>query len=139
VTVLVRSGKPIVAGGFSFGAEVVPVSLKEWPAADRRLLSGLVLIAAGGSASFEIDPLDWVRKPRDNPALAVAPAVRELRLPTLCLAGAEEEDTPCASLAGTPGVKVVRLPGSHHFDGDYTAVAEGVFQFIQTVTAARHP
>jgi type IV secretory pathway VirJ component len=139
VTSLVRSGKPVVAGGFSFGAEVVPVSMKEWPAADRRLVSGLVLIAPGNSASFEIDPLDWVRTPRENPALGVAPAVRELGLPALCLAGADEDDTPCPSLAGTPGVRVVRLPGSHHFNGDYPAVAGAVFQFIQAVTAQRRP
>jgi type IV secretory pathway VirJ component len=139
VTSLVRSGKPVVAGGFSFGAEVVPVSLKESPAADRRLVSGLVLIAPSNSASFEIDPLDWVRTPRENPALGVTPAVRALGMPTLCLAGADEEDTPCPSLAGGPGVKVVRLPGSHHFDGDYPAVSEAVFQFIHAVTAERRP
>jgi type IV secretory pathway VirJ component len=139
VTSLVRSGKPVVGGGFSFGAEVVPVSLKEWPAADRRLLSGLVLIAPGGSASFEIDPLDWVRKPRENPALGVAAAVRDLGLPALCLAGADEDDTPCPLLAGTPGMRVVRLPGSHHFDGDYPAVSDAVFQFISTAIAGRRP
>ena len=30
VAVLAASGKPIFVGGFSFGAEVVPVSLREW-------------------------------------------------------------------------------------------------------------
>ena len=65
--------------------------------------------------------------------------VREVGLPTLCLAGSDEDDTPCTLLAGTPGVKVVRLPGSHHFDGDYPAVAEAVFQFIRAVTAEKRP
>ena len=43
--------------------------------------------APGLSASFEIDPLDWIRTPRENPETRVAPAVRAVGLPTLCLAG----------------------------------------------------
>ena len=131
VAVLATSGKPIFAGGFSFGAEVVPVSLREWSPAERRRLSGLVLISPSESASFEIDPLDWIRRPKDNPATRVAPAVRDVGLPTLCLSGPDEDDTPCPALVGAPLVRVVRLPGSHHFNNDYTAVAETVRRFLQ--------
>jgi len=136
-TTLARSGKPVAAGGFSFGAEVVPVALRNWSAADRRLLNGLVMIAPGLSASFEIDPLDWVRTPQENPAARVAPAVRDLSLPALCLAGADETDTPCAMLAGAPAVRTVRLPGSHHFNSDYGAVGETVLEFIRSVVEKR--
>jgi type IV secretory pathway VirJ component len=130
-TVAAHAQRPVFAGGFSFGAEVVPVALRAWPAADRRMLGGMVLIGPGLSASFEIDPLDWVRTPEENPATRVADAVRADGLPILCLAGTDEEDTPCSSLTGVPGVRVVRLPGSHHFNGDYAAVAEAVNQFIR--------
>ena len=135
VTVLARSRHPIFAGGFSFGAEIVPVALREWTASDRQMLSGLTLIGPGLSASFEIDPLDWVRTPQENPETRVASAVRALGVPALCLAGADEEDSPCPSLAGVSGVHVVRLPGSHHFNGDYGAVADAVYQFIRSVPA----
>jgi type IV secretory pathway VirJ component len=139
VMVLARAGRPVLAGGFSFGAEVVPVALKAWPAADRHLLSGLVLIAPGLSASFEIDPLDWIRTPQENPATRIAPAVRELAIPALCLAGIDETDTPCALLAGAPGVKTVRLPGSHHFNSDYSVVAETVLDFVRAASAGKNP
>ncbi len=143
VAVLARSRHPIFAGGFSFGAEIVPVALREWPAADRQMLSGLVMVGPGLSASFEIDPLDWIRTPQENAETRVGPAVRALGLPALCLAGADEEDTPCPSLAGAPGVRVVRLPGSHHFNGDYPGVADAVYQFIRTVSSTpssdKHP
>ena len=102
------------------------------------MLAGLVLIGPGPSASFEIDPLDWVRTPEENPATRVAPAIRALGLPTLCVAGTDEEDTPCAAVAGVAGVRVVRLPGSHHFNSDYAAVADAVHQFIRD-TIAKHP
>ena len=134
-TTIVRAQRPVFAGGFSFGAEVLPVALREWMPQERRILSGLVLIGPGLSASFEIDPLDWVRTPVENPATRVADAIRVDALPTLCVAGTEEEDTPCASLARTAGVHVVRLPGSHHFNSDYSAVADAVIQFIRSVSS----
>ena len=137
VGVLAAAGRPIFAGGFSFGAEVVPVSLREWSPAERKQLSGLVLISPSVSASFEIDPLDWIRRPVDNPATRVAPAVAEVALPTLCLSGQDEDDTPCPALVGAPLVRVVRLPGSHHFNNDYTAVADTVGRFLRATLAGR--
>jgi len=136
--VLAGSGRPIFAGGFSFGAEVVPVALTAWAAADRRTLAGLVLISPGPSASFEIDPLDWIRQPAENPETRVAPAVRALAIPTLCVSGSDEQESGCAPLAGAPLVQAVRLPGSHHFNSDYTAVGEAVARFIRAA-GERHP
>jgi type IV secretory pathway VirJ component len=136
-SVLARAARPVFAGGYSFGAEVLPVVLNTWPAAERKDLSGLVLIAPSPSASFEIDPLDWIRRPTDNPATSVAAAVRAVGIPTLCLAGAAEEDSPCPAVTGVPGVHVVRLPGSHHFNSDYSAVADAVAQFIRTSSERR--
>ena len=130
-TLLVRAQRPVFVGGFSFGAEVVPVALRAWTPADRRMLGGIVLIGPGLSASFEIDPLDWVRTPEENPATRVGDAIRAIALPTLCLAGTDEEDSPCPPLATMPAIRVVRLPGSHHFNGDYGAVAEAVNQFVR--------
>jgi len=129
--ILARAAKPIFIGGFSFGAEVVPVALTDWTPVERRALAGLALIAPGPSASFEIDPLDWIRKPQENPETRVAPAIRADAVPTLCLAGADEDDSPCGSLGGISSVRVVRLPGSHHFNSNYSAVGETVAQFIR--------
>jgi type IV secretory pathway VirJ component len=139
VTTLARAQRPVFAGGFSFGAEVVPVALREWAPAERRVVNGLALVAPGLSASFEIDPLDWVRTPEENPATRVADAVRAVGLPTLCIAGTDEEDSPCPLLAGTPGERIVRLPGSHHFNSDYAAVAEAVYEFIRSVSPPQRP
>jgi type IV secretory pathway VirJ component len=115
------------------------VTLAEWPAADRHQVAGLVLIAPSKSASFEIDPLDWVRTPADNPATHTVPAMRQLGLPLLCLAGADETDSPCPTLAGAPGIRISRLPGSHHFKGDYAAVADTVSDFIRSTSADKRP
>ena len=60
----------------------------------------------------------------------VADEVRKLRVPTLCLTGQQEEprDTACDDLAGVG--EVVKLPGSHHFNGKYEDVGKVVLEFI---------
>jgi type IV secretory pathway VirJ component len=136
-TVLARAAKPMFAGGFSFGAEVVPVALAEWTPMERRGLAGLVLIAPGPSASFEIDPLDWVRKPQPNAATRVDAAVRADAVSTLCLSGADEDDSPCSALTAAAGVRAVQLPGSHHFNSNYSAVGQIVAEFIRASSEKR--
>jgi type IV secretory pathway VirJ component len=139
VAILARSGRPVFVGGYSFGAEVSPVAVAQWPPGERRMLTGLVLIAPGTSASFEIDPLDWIRTPAENPATRVAPAIHEDALPVVCVAGTDEDDSPCGSLAGLQASRIVRLPGAHHFNGDYAAVANAVASFIRATSPGRQP
>jgi type IV secretory pathway VirJ component len=131
--VLAALGRPVIVGGYSFGAEVVPVVLRTWPAAQRSTIDGLALVAPGPSASFEIDPLDWLRTPPEDPTMRVAPAVQEVRLPTLCVAGSEDPESACHAVANVPAFRVVRLPGSHHFDGNYAAVGETIATFIDRI------
>ncbi len=134
VDVLGSEGKPIFAGGYSFGAEVVPVSLRRWSADERRRLAGLVLLAPGLSASYEINPLDWVREPKTDPETMVASAVREGGVPALCLAGEQEDDSGCTAIERAPGVRVVHLPGGHHFGDDYDGLTQTILQFMRERT-----
>jgi type IV secretory pathway VirJ component len=130
-------GVPIFAGGYSFGAGVLPAAIARWPAADRDALAGLVLISPGVSAEFEISPLDWIRTAPPDPNTRVAPVLRLLARPTLCLAGTEETGGACFESSAAPGVQVVRLPGSHHYRGDYAKVGAAVGDFIDQQLAKR--
>jgi type IV secretory pathway VirJ component len=60
----------------------------------------------------------------------VADAVRRIHVPTFCLTGQLEEarDTACDDL-GNAG-ELVKLPGSHHFNGKYDDVGSAVLSFI---------
>ncbi|HUL72467.1 MAG TPA: AcvB/VirJ family lysyl-phosphatidylglycerol hydrolase [Vicinamibacterales bacterium] len=125
----VLTGVPQFVGGYSFGAEVTPFAIETWPAAERARVRGQLLIAPGETASFEVSPMDWVFRAKETPR-RVADAVRRLGLPTFCLAGQTEDprDTACDDL-GKSAV-TVRLPGSHHFNGNYDAVGKAVLAFI---------
>ena len=165
VAALGRLDVPVFIGGYSFGAAVVPIALTHWPDADRQSIAGLVLLTPGPSASFEIDPLDWLRTPKVNPATRIAPALRAMALPTLCVLGTTEDADECPSehevnvgwgaAHGAPGavdvaargvtgvsrgqlagLRIVRLPGSHHFHGDYAAVGRAIADFVSDRAAA---
>jgi type IV secretory pathway VirJ component len=61
----IPDGVKIFAGGYSFGAETVPVALAASALAEGGALSriaGLVLLEPGPYATFEVRPLDWIRK-----------------------------------------------------------------------------
>jgi type IV secretory pathway VirJ component len=118
VRVLEPAGLPIFVGGYSFGAEVAPVVLAaEWSAAERQRIAGLLLLAPGASASFRVNPLDWIREPPVDPKHRIDDAARRLGgLRTLCVAGRDDTTSACGALADVPGVMVARVPGTHHFE-----------------------
>jgi type IV secretory pathway VirJ component len=109
------------------------VALRAWTPPERSALAGLALVAPGPSASFEIDPLDWLRTPPEDPATRVAPAVQALGVRALCVQGADDTESACRDLPGDPLVRVARLPGSHHFDGNYEAVGDSIAVFVQSI------
>ena len=136
VGALADSNVPIFLGGYSFGAEVTPFIIGAWNEAERKRVAGQVLIAPSETASFEVSPLDWVFRAKPT-AMRVPEQARALKMPTLCIAGQTEaaSDTACDNL-GTAGEQV-RLPGSHHFNGNYDAVGQAVLTFIDKTGRAK--
>jgi type IV secretory pathway VirJ component len=128
--VLAASHVPLFIGGYSFGGEVTPFIVHTWTDAERRRLAGQVLIGPGETASFEVSPLDWVFRAKETPR-RVSDEIRQLRIPTLCVAGQREDarDTACDDLGAS--ADVARLPGSHHFNGNYDEVGRVVLAFVE--------
>ena len=128
----------VYAGGYSFGAEVVPAALADGAAARPPLsrLGGLVLLAPGPYASFEISPLDWFRSDEPKTEHPVRKAIESLRgVPLLCLEPSDHSGSGCPP-DEAPGSTRVKLPGGHHFAGDYDALAEQIFEFLKRAGAA---
>jgi type IV secretory pathway VirJ component len=130
---------PIFAGGFSFGAEVVPVSLarQTHPSSPVARLGGLVLLAPGPYATFEVSPLDWIFENNSPTRFPVAAALQqEERLPILCLEPASGEKSGCPARP-QPNLRHLRMAGSHHFGGDYATLAETILKFVREVGGER--
>jgi len=129
---------PVYAGGYSFGAEVVPVTLAAAPAPDPALarIQGLVLVGPGRYATFEVSPLDWIftsHLPTEHPVRSALQ--KEERLPVLCLEPASGADSGCPQ-EPLPHLTRLQLPGSHHFGGDYGTLAKKIAEFIHRVGQA---
>ena len=132
-------GAPVFAGGYSFGAEVVPVVLDR-PERGADGVTGLVLIAPGPYASFEVHLTDWLRSKEKPTPHRVLDHLRHLAdLPVLCLAPESDEESVCPSLDGEARREVVLLPGSHHFGGDYERLGQEALRFIEAMVAGPPP
>jgi type IV secretory pathway VirJ component len=124
---------PVFVGGYSFGAESVPVVVAAGAKTGKTLarLAGLVLLAPGPYATFEVSPLDWIRTHEQPTSHPVAASVSGLdAMPVLCLEPKSSETSGCPSAPRT-GYLHEELPGGHHFDGDYDGLVDRIASFVQ--------
>ena len=107
--------------GYSFGASLVPVVANRLPDDLRKRVDGGVLISPDDEAVFEIHVGDWFGSTHHDEALPIGPEMAASKVPLVCVHGADESDSFC--LKPQPAhVRVVQLPGGHHYDGDYGAL-----------------
>jgi type IV secretory pathway VirJ component len=130
VDLLRAAGKPILLGGYSFGAEVAPFLVTPD-------FAGVVLVAPGPFATWEVSPMDWLRQKEKASPDPVRPRIESLgaALPLLCVYGADDRESACSSLATTPARLVRALGGGHHFGGDYDIIADAVAGFVEKTLA----
>ncbi|KND56215.1 Type IV secretory pathway, VirJ component [Candidatus Paraburkholderia kirkii] len=109
--------------GYSFGADAMPFAYNRLPDAVRAQVSYISLMGFSPAADFQIRVTGWLGMPASDKALKVRPELDRLP-PSMvqCIYGEKEEDTLCPALTKT-GIEVVKLPGDHHFGGDYDALA----------------
>jgi type IV secretory pathway VirJ component len=108
--------------GYSQGADVLPFVVNRLSPPMRARLAGAAAIGLSDKALFEFHVSNWISDSNDG--LPVAPEVAKLAgLKMTCIYGKDERDSLCPNLAG---VQAVALPGGHHFNGDYAAVATAV-------------
>jgi type IV secretory pathway VirJ component len=116
--------------GYSFGADWLPFLVNRLPADLQQRVRLVVLLAPGASVNVEIKVGDWFRDVERPGAISVAPEAARIRLPTLCVYGVDEAHTSiCPGLQGA-NVRLLRMPGGHHFGNRYTAIETAILQSI---------
>ncbi|WP_333623058.1 virulence factor family protein [Stenotrophomonas indicatrix] len=113
--------------GFSQGADVLPATINQLDAGTRAGVERIVLLSVGRNADFEFHVSNWLGG--GGGGLPIAPEVAKLPAArTLCVYGDKDEDALCPDLPGNDGVHKVKLPGDHHFGGDYDRLAEVILK-----------
>jgi type IV secretory pathway VirJ component len=111
--------------GYSQGADVLPFAVNRLPARSRALVAQTVLLGPGQNAAFEFHLANWIGNDDGLPILPET--IRLNAADTLCLYGADEQDSLCPMIP--PGhVRAVSLAGGHHFDGAYDKLAELILE-----------
>ena len=117
----------VILVGYSQGADVLPFALNRLPPASRRLVMHAVLMGLGTNASFEFHVGNWLGNDAEDDLPIRPEAVRLDPRKTLCIYGADEEDSLCPELAPA-SVEALAMPGGHHFDGAYDELAATILK-----------
>jgi len=117
----------VVLIGYSFGADALPAIIPKLPEGVRTQVSRVVLIGAGPNGDLRFHPVSWLNlAPRDS--FPVAPAIAALKdVKITCIYGDKEHHDICPNLPDDVVAKI-RLPGGHHFNGDYATLGEAVLR-----------
>jgi type IV secretory pathway VirJ component len=113
--------------GYSQGADVLPFAINRLPQTARGLVRYSVLMGLSQEASFEFHVGNWLGNDDDD-ALPIKPEGSKLDpRRTLCIYGADEDDSLCPQLAPA-SVEALKMPGGHHFDGAYDELAATIIE-----------
>jgi type IV secretory pathway VirJ component len=130
-------GKPLLFGGYSFGAEVAPFVYGR-PELQGVDFQALLSIAPGLFATWEMSPLDWVRPHEKASPDHVKQRLESLdKVPVLCVYGTSDDESACIGMKSTDKRRVEALGGGHHFGGDYDVIADAVGDFVVKVLDRR--
>lgn len=122
--------------GYSFGADVLPFVVNRLPEDLKARIDRVVLLGPSTDAQFQFHLSNWFEgASRDS-----VPTLPEVRRMTgqklLCIYGKEEGESLCPLLDPHLAVRIP-LPGGHHFDGNYPALAEKILALETPVPPGR--
>ena len=113
----------IILAGYSHGADILPFVADRLPPDVASRVSLLAMLGLGTGASFQFHFADLLRDVRRKTDLPILPELEKLRGHSmLCIYGTDEDDSACRDADST---LIARrpLPGDHHFDRAYAAIA----------------
>ncbi|MHB8745674.1 MAG: AcvB/VirJ family lysyl-phosphatidylglycerol hydrolase [Gammaproteobacteria bacterium] len=116
--------------GFSFGASWLPFLVNRLPDDLRQRVVLVALLAPGKFANVEVKFDDWFRDVHRPGALDVTSEAARIRLPLLCVYGAEQETEALCPILHGSNVRILRMPGGHHFNHDYAPVEAAILKHL---------
>lgn len=121
----------VILIGYSRGADVLPFMADRLAPELRRRIAVIALLGLSPTVDFEFHLTDWLHNGSNKERYAVLPQVERLQGPrVLCFYGAAERDSLCRKL-DPARYGIVEMPGGHHFDGRYQAIAGRILAAAQ--------
>lgn len=108
--------------GYSFGASVAPFIASNFSDPLKETLKGVYCLSPDETGDFEIhisDMLNFGHKEKYN---VISELKKNAILNPVCIFG-NEEDSELRKLFSVTGIRVEILPGSHHYNNDFKALA----------------
>jgi type IV secretory pathway VirJ component len=120
----------VIVIGYSRGAGVAPFMVNRLPEELRARVRLMALLGAEHTAGFKFHLTDLFSLGSTKGEPPVLPEIERFgtATPLICFYGADETDTICPQL--TAPHEVVKLGGGHHFDGNYGAIGDRIYQAL---------
>lgn len=126
----------VVLIGYSFGANILPFAYNRLPDATRERVRMVTLLSPELATDFEVHLAGWLGQQASGeaamPILPEASRIDPSRL--VCVYGEQEAATTLCAQPGLGAARLMRLPGGHHYDGDYEALARRLIEALQQVS-----
>jgi type IV secretory pathway VirJ component len=114
--------------GYSIGADVMPFMAGRMTEATKDKLAVVAMLGPGTHTEFEFRLSNWLTEENRPEGHALVPEMAKLtKPPVLLICGSEEDGTLCQNYSA-PNVKNLVLPGGHHFNKEYTKIAQAILQ-----------
>jgi type IV secretory pathway VirJ component len=116
--------KTFILVGYSFGASVAPFAAANFPEPLKEKLKGVYSLSPDVKADFEIHIADMLSLESSNDNYDVIAEIKKIKAYNpVCFFGSEE-DPEIRKRFTESDIKTVEIPGSHHYNNDYTKIAE---------------
>jgi type IV secretory pathway VirJ component len=117
-----RADRPIILVGYSFGADIAATVYAHLPPDLRDRIHLVSLLGLSREADYAVG----IMKITGGRQLTI-PAVASISGPHVqCFEGVDEGERSGCTNVDPNHVQVVAVPGGHHFDGDYDAIAKQI-------------
>jgi type IV secretory pathway VirJ component len=116
--------------GYSFGADVIPFVTSRLPSTLKKLIKGVYSLSPDEKGDFEIHVTDMLSLGSSKDNYNVTEEIKLIKhYNPVCIFG-DQEDTALKKHFSETGARIVVLPGSHHYNNDFSAVSEAIFSRI---------
>ena len=119
--------------GYSFGADVMPASYNRLSPEQKTKVKAISLLSLSHKVDYVISFRGWLGFQTEGKGGNPVDDVRSIRPEIIqCVYGKDDEHDNACPVLRDAGIKVIGMPGGHHFGGDYDRLAQYIIASLKT-------